>query len=122
MDALPPPAPSAPEGGGVRPDSSDTPARLWDVATGEELRAFKGHVDDVTSVAFSPDGARVLTAGSWDQTARLWDVATGEVLRAFKGHEGAVTSVAFSPDGRCLLTGSDDNTARLWDAATGKEL
>ncbi len=75
----------------------------------------------ITSAAFSPDGARVLT-GSWDKTARLWDAATGRAIRAFKGHRSSVSAVAFSPDGRRVLTGSEDKTARLWDAATGTEI
>jgi hypothetical protein len=72
-------------------------------------------------VAFSPDGARLLT-GSFDNTARLWDAKTGAELLAFKGHAGSVYSVAFSPDGARLLTGSEDKTARLWDAKTGQVL
>jgi hypothetical protein len=106
--------------------SRDNTARLWDAATGRELRRFEGHTNDVNSVSFSPDGRRVLT-GSWDNTARLWDAATGRELRRFEGHTGSVNSVSFSPDGRRVLTGSgdlfsNDNTARLWDAATGQEL
>jgi eukaryotic-like serine/threonine-protein kinase len=50
-----------------------------------------------TPVAFSPDGARVLT-GSEEKTTRLWDAATGKEIRAFKGHDKLVFSVAFSPD------------------------
>ena len=54
--------------------SGDKTARLWDAATGKDIRTFKGHKDAVTSVAFSPDGKRVLT-GSNDKTARLWDIS-----------------------------------------------
>ena len=62
---------------------------------------LRGHEGYVGSVAFSPDGERVLT-GSSDNTARLWDAASGEPIHALRGHEGYVRSVAFSPDGeRC---------------------
>jgi uncharacterized caspase-like protein len=93
---------------------------LWDAASGKEIRTFQGD-NGVSSVAFSPDGKRVLT-GSWrNQTARLWDAASGEEIRAFRGH--AVNSVAFSPNGKHVLTGSYwDQTARLWDVASGHEL
>ena len=103
-------------------------AWLWDVETGRELQRFKGSSSGgnstdaaVYSVAFSPDGRRVLT-GNADHTVRLWDVATGKELRRFVGHTNRVSSVAFSPNGRNVLTGSDDKTVRLWDAETGTQL
>ena len=58
------PSSSAPMATRVLTGSRDKTARLWDAATGNEIRAFKGHEHFVLSVAFSPDGARVLT-GSW---------------------------------------------------------
>ena len=64
---------------------------------------------NIFSVAFSPDGNRILT-GSWDKTACLWDLH-GNVLQVFKGHESEVNSVAFSRDGESILTGSLDKTA-----------
>jgi len=88
-----------------------------DVVT-QPIRTFVEHTSYIGSVAFSPDGTRVLT-GSWDGTARLWDVATGFCIRTFSGHTDGVKSVAFSPDGTKVLTGSYDMTAKLWDVATG---
>ena len=79
------------------------------------------HTSAITSVAFSPDGRRLLS-GSKDNTLKLWDAATGQLIRTFVGHSNAVWSVAFSPDGTRLLSGSADNTLRLWDAATGQLL
>src|SRR5262245_47914287 len=55
------------------------------------------HSEQVTSLAFSPDGGRVLS-GSEDKTAKLWDTATGALLRTFEGHSDVVSSVAFSLD------------------------
>jgi WD40 repeat protein len=103
----------------VEPQIRDNTARLWDAATGSEVRRFEGHSSPVTSVAFSPDGMHVLT-GSWDNTVRLWNAASGKEIRRFEGHS-EVTSVAFSPDGK-VLTGSADSKARLWDAATGTKI
>ncbi len=86
-----------------------------------ELVVQTGHTGPVLSVAFSPDGQRVLT-GSADKTAVVWDAATGDKLRTLQGHTSWVSSVALSPDGKRALTGSRDNTAILWDATGGEKL
>jgi mono/diheme cytochrome c family protein len=101
--------------------SEDNTARLWDVATGRELRCFEGHTGEVLSVAFSPDGKRALS-GSFDRTVRLWDVASGRELKRLEGHTERVSGVAFSADGRQALSCGWDSTLMLWDLATGNVL
>jgi WD40 repeat protein/serine/threonine protein kinase len=74
------------------------------------------------SVAFSPDGQR-LVAASRDYTVGIWDCATGKELVTLRGlTETQVASVAFSPDGRRVAAGSYDKLVKVWDSATGKEL
>ena len=67
--------------------SIDKTIRLWDVGTGTQIRALKGHTKPVRSVSFSPDG-KILTSGSSDKTIRLWDVGTGEHIRNTEHSKG----------------------------------
>jgi WD40 repeat protein len=96
---------------------------VWDVSGATSAATvLEGHREGVTSVAFSPDGKRVVT-GSSDDTARVWDLSGATpVATVLEGHRGGVTSVAFSPDGKRVVTGSDDNTARVWDTPPVEEL
>ena len=85
-------------------------------------RLVLSHPDMVISAAFSPDGARIVTA-SRDKTARIWDAATGKPIgEPLRGHRGPLNSAAFSPDGRRIVTAAQDNTAQIWDAATGEPI
>jgi WD40 repeat protein/tRNA A-37 threonylcarbamoyl transferase component Bud32 len=102
-----------------------TSAFLWDTATGKQLLALKNSeeygIGSCASIAFHPDGRRILTASS-DMTARIWDAVTGAELLVLRGHTRSVNRAAYSPDGKQVVTTSDDKTARLWDAESGKEL
>ena len=77
---------------------------------------LEGHTCEIICCAFSPDGARVVTAAI-DGTARIWEAETGAMLRTLEGHADGVFCCAFSPDGARVVTALlDDKTARIWDA------
>jgi WD40 repeat protein len=88
--------------------------KIWDVKTGAELYALRGHSGDVVAVAVSPDGRWLASAGE-DTTIALWDTQTWERRHTLRGHTGLVMSVAFSPDSRRLVSGSRDGTVKVWD-------
>jgi tRNA A-37 threonylcarbamoyl transferase component Bud32 len=86
-----------------------------------EIRRFGAEGHSIISLALSPDGQRLLTAGG-DGTARYWDIGTGKEIYRLWGKGGGVYGVAFSPDGTKLLGCGDDKLIHVWDAATGNEL
>jgi eukaryotic-like serine/threonine-protein kinase len=95
--------------------------RLSNLATGEEIRRFRGFDASVVTVAFGPHG-RLLASGHWDGTVRIWDLTTGVCLACMQGHAGRVFSLDFSPDATRLASGGNDETIILWDARAFRRL
>jgi WD40 repeat protein len=88
----------------------DGSVRIWDAGRLEPVRVL--HPSLVRTVAFSPDGRTLLTAG-WDKVARLWDIASGQDLGSAAYHGQGIGAVAFRPDGSRFLTGGDDGVCQL---------
>jgi RNA polymerase sigma factor (sigma-70 family) len=97
--------------------SGDGMLRVWEIATGKELRRW--HAGWVHSLAFSPDGKRLASAGG-DYTVHLWDAATGKELREHPGHRSGFELLTLSPDGRTLASAGWDHEVHVWDMATGE--
>jgi WD40 repeat protein len=79
-----------------------------------------GHQRLIHSLAFSPDGTRLASAGG-DQAVIIWDLQTRSPARIFQGHSGGVVSIAFDPTGKDVASAGWDGAVRLWFAATGQE-
>ncbi|GAA1479531.1 hypothetical protein GCM10009623_39770 [Nocardioides aestuarii] len=96
-----------------------------DTETGESVRTFRGHGDDINNVAFSEDGSLLATTGD-DGTLRVWDTSTDEpvVVVTAPGvrrpvHDHAVWSPSISPDGK-LVAASWPEGVLVVDIGTGE--
>ncbi|HXJ57762.1 MAG TPA: hypothetical protein VNU68_13975, partial [Verrucomicrobiae bacterium] len=77
-------------------------ARLWELPSGRQIAALKGHVQGLTGVEFSPDGKTLVTV-SYDRKVKLWSVSTHQELITFPFNTAWQAAVAhFTPDGRAL--------------------
>jgi WD40 repeat protein len=107
--------------------------RVWDTATGEQVRRAETTIANLSALACSPDGRLVaVIAGAPTaadapvvQAMQVLDVQTGQTVATLEGHFGPVASVAFAPGGRRLATGAvlPENglgEVKVWDLATGQ--
>jgi WD40 repeat protein/serine/threonine protein kinase len=99
----------------VAGSTADGVVRVYDLTTGELRHPLQGHIDRVVSVAYSPDGRRLVST-SLDRTVKLWDAATGQEVLTLRGHKDVTSRALFSPDGRRLASVSVDGTLMVWDA------
>ncbi|MGW6728625.1 nSTAND1 domain-containing NTPase [Nocardia sp. NPDC055029] len=88
--------------------SAGTPLRIWNTETGAAVaNPVTGNFGAVVSVAFSPEGGRIVTGGD-DKTVRLWDPDTGQQVGDPLRLNTAVRHVAFTPDGNRIVAVADD--------------
>ena len=80
------------------------------------IKTLTGHTDGVLTLAFSPCGKFLATAGE-DNTIRLWDSPDGIEIQTIQAHKGDIRCVAFDPDGDVFASASWDKTIRIWQTS-----
>jgi WD40 repeat protein/serine/threonine protein kinase len=94
-------------------EDTDHDARYWDLETKACLRHYKGHTDQIRSLAVSRDGKYTLTS-STDGEIRLWRNETGDCERVYTEHKKHCAEMRFLRDDKRFVSGCTDGVLKLW--------
>jgi periodic tryptophan protein 2 len=87
---------------------------VWEWQSESYVLKQQGHFDAMNTIAYSPEGQRIITAAD-DGKIKVWDVNSGFCVVTFTEHLGAVTACEFAKRGNVLFTASLDGSIRAWD-------
>lgn len=110
----------SPDGSRVATGGPGTTVRLWRTDSGAEDRPPIDHGSSVRSLAFSPDGRTLWSAGFDASELRRHDVASRDPVLPFLQQNDLIQTLRFSPDGRWLVTGSYEGHLNVWDLAAAR--
>jgi WD40 repeat protein/transcriptional regulator with XRE-family HTH domain len=112
----------SPDGTRLVGGGSDGLVYVWDASDGTLIRRLVGHLEAIMSVAWSPDGNWLASAGGGREGGQIfvWEVQSGEQVRSLAGHPGVSSAVAWNPDGKVLISGGSDGRLRWWEVASGQ--
>jgi eukaryotic-like serine/threonine-protein kinase len=97
-------------------------ASIWDAATLQPVADLRGFLQGVYSVAFSPDGQRLVAGSDGKEAIKLWDVESQQELLTLEGEGTMFVPTAFSSDGAVLGSMNGSGILHLWRAPSWTEI
>jgi WD40 repeat protein len=79
------------------------------------------HAGDITCMVFSPDNAKIATAGK-DRAIRIWNAQTGLAVQTLRGHAEPVTRVVYSAKGKFLASSDENSNVIVWETNSGQKI
>jgi WD40 repeat protein len=101
--------------------SSDRRVMLWGIESKTPLSILSNHTQSVKTLAFSPDGKFLATAGD-DGLIQLWDLDNRKLARTISAHRWTISSLSFLADGVTLISASWDENVKFWNVKSGEEI
>jgi WD domain, G-beta repeat len=98
-------------------DGSDSETSPYPSPSYREAAALYGHSGSTTALEFSPDGTRLLSAGT-DKLIKVWSVRTGAIVHTLQGHRFGINDACWSKDSKYIASASDDKLVKIWNAQT----
>jgi WD40 repeat protein len=109
----------SPDGGLVASSTIGGQVRLFDPAKGELIESVPAHLNGANSVAFSPDGQRLISTSTGWEAVKLWYVGTRQELLTFRGTGSTLMTARWSADGDVILAGAP---WQAWRAPSWEEI
>lgn len=95
--------------------------KIWDIATGDEVRELPGHAEGSWSLDFQ-ESTGILASCGKDGLVKLWNPLSGDLLNTLTGHFSWVLSVDFHPNQDLVASSGVDRTIKIWNSQTGEQV